>query len=58
MRSLFAVLSFSFAVGVVAVIVATPVPLRVRVTPESARELGLAPGVKVVVLVKASAFRP
>jgi molybdate transport system ATP-binding protein len=44
--------------GVVAVIVATPVPLRIHVTPESARELGLAPGVKVVVLVKASAFRP
>jgi molybdate transport system ATP-binding protein len=44
--------------GIVSVIVATPVPLRVHVTPESARELGLAPGVKVVVLVKASAFRP
>jgi len=44
--------------GVVSVIVATPVPLRIHVTPESARELGLAPGVKVIVLVKATAFRP
>ena len=44
--------------GVVAVIVATPVPLRIHVTPESARELALAPGARVVVLVKASAFRP
>jgi molybdate transport system ATP-binding protein len=44
--------------GVVAVVVATPVPLRVHVTTESARELGLAPGARVVVLIKATAFRP
>jgi|RhiMethySRZTD1v2_1073278.scaffolds.fasta_scaffold25753_3 molybdate transport system ATP-binding protein len=44
--------------GIVSVIVATPVPLRVHVTPESARDLELAPRVKVIVLVKATAFRP
>lgn len=44
--------------GVVDVVVATPVPLRVHVTSESARELGLAPGARVVVLIKATAFRP
>ena len=44
--------------GVVDVVVATPVPLRVHLTPQSAPELGLAPGARVVVLIKATAFRP
>jgi len=44
--------------GIVVVIVATPVPLRVHVTPESARELSLAPGQRIHLLVKATAFRP
>ena len=44
--------------GVVDVVVATPVPLRVHVTSESARALGLAAGARVIVLIKATAFRP
>lgn len=39
------------------VIVATPVPMRVRLTRAAARELALQPGIAVWVLIKATALR-
>jgi molybdate transport system ATP-binding protein len=44
--------------GVAIVEVATPVPVRARVTAEAIRELQLAEGVGVHLLIKASSFRP
>ena len=38
--------------------VRTPTPFRVVVTPSAVRDLGLEPGRKVWLLIKASAFRP
>ena len=44
--------------GVAVVEIATPVPVRARVTAEAIRELRLAESVGVHLLIKASSFRP
>jgi molybdate transport system ATP-binding protein len=41
----------------VEIVVATPVPIRVRVTRGAVQELGLVPGARVWLLIKAQAFR-
>jgi molybdate transport system ATP-binding protein len=58
-RNVFAgkVLELDATDGVVDVVIATPVPIRARVTQAAAGELGLSAGTKVWLIVKASAFR-
>jgi molybdate transport system ATP-binding protein len=51
------VVSIDGAEGAVDVVVATPVAIRVRITRAAVRELALAAGSRVWLLVKASAFR-
>jgi molybdate transport system ATP-binding protein len=51
------VVSIEGGEGAVDVVVATPVPIRVRITGDASRELALGAGSRVWLLVKASAFR-